>query len=156
MTGWEADYDFGTVINRNEFIDTVEIKECETVGRSLVARRSISRGDVVLVESPLLQYFLEPTCRSSLSPFYTKQLWKTMKEIVQSEDPSIEPQTTTTTDDKSQSSYYSDDDEESNYSDNESDTSDNEHSTPSSSFNPGVPAAMLAFLQLYPPPARFM
>ncbi|ORZ17146.1 hypothetical protein BCR42DRAFT_414008 [Absidia repens] len=156
MTDWEADYDFETVINRNEFIDTVEIKECETVGRSLVARRSISRGDIVLVESPLLQYFLEPTCRSSLSPFYTKQLWKTMKEIVQSEDPSIEQRTTTTTDDKSHSSYYSDDDEESDYSndDDESDTSDDDHSTPNSSFNPGVPAAMLAFLQLYPPPAK--
>jgi ribosomal protein L37AE/L43A len=154
-----SEYDLGTVVNRNQFTETVELKECELVGRSLVARRPLSCGDTVLVETPLLQYYLEPNCRSSLSPFYSKKLWKHIKDIVNSEDPSIEQHTELQQQHPSpahsdSSDYDNDSDYDSDYdNDSDDDDSDDESATPTSSFIPGVPAAMLAYLQIDPPPS---
>ncbi|KAI9494459.1 hypothetical protein BDB00DRAFT_818131 [Zychaea mexicana] len=78
-------YDLSTVVNKDDFSKTVELRQCELEGRSLVAKRPLSPGDIVLVENPRLCYLLQPNCRSSLSPHYTKKLWKSLEDIVQDE-----------------------------------------------------------------------
>ncbi|KAI8150328.1 hypothetical protein BJV82DRAFT_586773 [Fennellomyces sp. T-0311] len=101
MTMQVDQYDLATVVNKDDFCKAVELQTCQVEGRSLVAKRPLLPGDIVLVEQPKLRYLLEPYCRSSLSPCYTKQLWTALNDIVQSPE-----------------------------------------------FCPGVPAAMLAYLQL--------
>ncbi|KAI9310820.1 hypothetical protein BX666DRAFT_1869033 [Dichotomocladium elegans] len=79
-------YDQSTVVNRDQFNNLVEFRECPVEGRSLIVKSQLSPGDIVLVEKPRLQYLLRPTCRSSLSPTYSKKLWKTLSNIVDNDE----------------------------------------------------------------------
>ncbi|ORX43204.1 hypothetical protein DM01DRAFT_1340835 [Hesseltinella vesiculosa] len=77
-----AKYNLSTVVNQNQFLDAVDLEVRSIVGRTLVAKRALVPGESVLVEQPLLQYFLQPSCRSSLSPYYTKAMWKQLNKYV--------------------------------------------------------------------------
>lgn len=113
-------YDLSTVLNRDQFVQTVEFRECAVEGRSLVTKRALSPGDIVLVETPRLRYLLEPNCRSSLSRHYSKSLWQQLNTIVRR----LEGLDSTSNDDKE------------------------------SVFCPGVPAAMLAYLDIIQAPTN--
>ncbi|CAO3626377.1 unnamed protein product [Cunninghamella echinulata] len=168
MTTDVSQYDLDTVVNKSQFTSLVELKNCEKVGQSLVAKATLEPGDIVLVETPLLQYLLEPTCRSSLSPFYSKKIWKTIKEIVQTANPTANVDTIDS-ESSEEEEEGEDDYDGSRYSDNEDYESDcnsdadrnlnkNKNSSNkifTSSFIPGVPAAIYAFLQIYPPTTLF-
>ncbi|KAI9244457.1 hypothetical protein BDA99DRAFT_448428 [Phascolomyces articulosus] len=84
-------YDLSTVVNKGIFIQTVELRQCELEGRSLVTKKPLNAGDIILVEQPRLRYLIEPTCRSSLSPYYSKRLWKQLKESVVDKDLELTP-----------------------------------------------------------------
>lgn len=100
------EHDLSTVLNRDTFTQLVEFRQCPLEGRSLVNKQPLAPGDIVLVERPQLQYLLNPTCRSSISPHYSKKLWQSLQDVL---DP------------------YDDE------------------------FIPGIPAAMLAYLNLKHP-----
>ncbi|CAO3609185.1 unnamed protein product [Cunninghamella blakesleeana] len=51
-----SQYDLDTVVNKDQFASLVELKNCEKVGQSLVAKKDLQPGDIILVETPLLQY----------------------------------------------------------------------------------------------------
>ncbi|CAO3688712.1 unnamed protein product [Rhizopus stolonifer] len=125
-----------TVINKEQFQETVVIKECPSVGRSLVAKKALIPGDIVLVEEPLIDYRLNPACRSSNSPYFTKKLWNNLINMVQYEE-GIEPEDLER-------------DDQSDYSDSSS-GEEEEETAQQSDFCPGVPAAILAYLSICPP-----
>lgn len=132
-------YDLSTVVNKDDFSKCVQFRECEKEGRSLVATQAIVPGQVVLVETPWIQYLLEPECRSSLSPYYSKKLWKTLNDIVRKQEGCDDDD--------------NDDNEDSRGSDSEEEDGEEEEKTKeaSSAFCPGVPAALLAYLDICPP-----
>ncbi|KAI8886313.1 hypothetical protein K501DRAFT_331277, partial [Backusella circina FSU 941] len=151
------EYGLNTVINTQEFENNVVVKECPTVGRSLVAKRALIPGDVVLVENPLIKYRLKPECRSSASPYYSKKLWKEMLAIVKQEEgeelEKQEEQEETEEEEKEEDNYsddYSDDYSSDEESDDEAEVVDQD-----SDFCPGVPAAMLAYLDINPPQQQY-
>ncbi|RUP46609.1 hypothetical protein BC936DRAFT_146740 [Jimgerdemannia flammicorona] len=144
-----------TIVNKDNFTDATELKDLDNVGRSLVAIRDLKPGDVVLREKPLLQYLLRPTCRSSLSPYYSKRLWNEIVVIVLDEEKHVSDKVA---DAKSVIQFPGADIENGdgkNENDvaNERGTDDQSILTESnSSFCPGVPASMLAYLEISPPP----
>lgn len=140
-------YNLITVINKEEFRNTVEVKECPIVGRSLVAKKALSPGDVVLVEKPLIQYDLKPTCRSNKSPYYSKKLWNNMVSIVHEYEEPVEKQAEVPTEEKEDED---DDDSYDGYS-SEEDSDEEEEVNTDSDFCPGVPAAIFAYLDIHPP-----
>ncbi|KAG2223182.1 hypothetical protein INT45_011528 [Circinella minor] len=79
-------YDLSTVVNKDTFSETVEFRQCEIEGRSLVTKQPLNPGDIILVEHPQLRYLIEPECRSSLSPHYSKRLWQQLKESIQNDE----------------------------------------------------------------------
>ncbi|KAI8064324.1 uncharacterized protein B0P05DRAFT_554974 [Gilbertella persicaria] len=129
-----------TVVNKQEFQSSVVIKDCPIVGRSLVAKKPLVPGDIVLVEEPLIQYDLEPKCRSNKSPYYSKKLWKILKDMVYAEE-GIDTQLNTQQPNKSDESDESDESE------------DDMETTVHSDFYPGVPAAIIAYSLIHPPPS---
>lgn len=130
------DLGLSTVVNKEHFQNSVVIKECPVVGRSLVTKKSLVPGDIVLVEEPLIKYRLNPTCRSSNSPYFTKKLWNNLTTLVQSEE-GIE--------------INSDDEDKSDYSSDDEEDEEEQESQANSDFCPGVPAAILAYLSICPP-----
>jgi ribosomal protein L37AE/L43A len=141
-----------TVINKEEFKSNVLVKDCPVVGRSLVAKRPLVPGDVVLVEEPLIKYDLKPTCRSTKSPYYSKKLWNLLVSMVHDEEEKdtedqivVHEQVQELHVDDDQDSYddYSDEDESSDEEEEEVNTD--------SDFCPGVPAAIIAYLEIHPP-----
>ncbi|KAI9486046.1 MAG: hypothetical protein EXX96DRAFT_547498 [Benjaminiella poitrasii] len=141
-----------TVINKEEFEKNVVVKECPVVGRSLVAKRSLVPGDIVLVEEPLIQYDLKPACRSSKSPYYSKKLWNFLVSIVQDEEKKEEDESTSFNDIIKEKTVVEEDDDYSCYRDSDDDDDDEEEeSNIDSDFCPGVPAAILAYLDIHPP-----
>ncbi|KAI7905115.1 uncharacterized protein BX663DRAFT_549961 [Cokeromyces recurvatus] len=140
-----------SVINKEDFQNNVLVEDCPNVGRSLVAKRPLAPGDIVLVEEPLIQYDLKPTCRSSKSPYYSKRLWKLITTIVQDIEKREEDETSKCTEDikkKVEQGYESYDED-----DNDSEDEDEDEDAPSndSDFCPGVPAAIIAYLNIHPP-----
>src|ERR1700730_9908438 len=77
------DYSLDTVLNQNTFIGSLEFKDCPNVGHSLVAKTDLKAGTQVLVERPILSYALDPKCRSSVSPYFSKKLWNELCATVQ-------------------------------------------------------------------------
>lgn len=147
-------YNLTTVINKEEFQKTVVVKQCPTVGRSLVAKRPLVPGDVVLVEEPLIKYDLRPTCRSNKSPYFSKKLWKSLIDIVKQHEEPVEEQIQELKEEKEEEEK-DEDDSYSGYS-NEQDSDDDEEEeeeeiSTDSNFCPGVPAAILAYLDVHPP-----
>ncbi|KAI8979683.1 hypothetical protein BDF20DRAFT_818884 [Mycotypha africana] len=138
-------YGIHTVINKTNFKENVIIKECSDVGRSLVAKRPLSPGDVVLVEEPLIKYDLRPKCRSSRSPYYSKKIWNYIVSIIENEE-------------RKEEQYSSDDDSSGEYDDtedNDSQDEDKDTTEYDSDFCPGVPAAIMAYLDIHPPVKSF-
>ncbi|KAH8554824.1 hypothetical protein BGW37DRAFT_481272 [Umbelopsis sp. PMI_123] len=135
------DYDVDTVLNRKVFIESMDFKDCLNVGHSLIAKAALKAGTNVLVEKPILSYALDPKCRSSVSPHYSKKLWKELcaivLEIEQEQTPGIK------------TSSASDSEDDSEY---DSDVDDEDSHKPASAYCPGVPAAMIAYLSISPPP----
>ncbi|CAO3680816.1 unnamed protein product [Umbelopsis vinacea] len=129
-------YSVDTVLNQKEFIKSLEFKDCPNVGHSLVAKTDLKAGTKVLIEKPILSYELDPKCRSSVSPYYSKKMWNALCSIVQ--------------DNEKQGSDTSTDDQNSEYDGDEEEDED-EDSRPASAFCPGVPAAMVAYLSISPP-----
>lgn len=151
-----------TVINKEEFSSNVLVKDCPVVGRSLVANRPLVPGDVVLVEEPLIKYDLKPTCRSTKSPYYSKKLWNILNSMVHDEeDDKFQQQHQGKAEEKEDGNNYDDDDADSyNYSSDEDDDDDDdeeekEEMNPDSDFCPGVPAAIIAYLDIHPPKKHF-
>ncbi|CAM0140268.1 hypothetical protein VKS41_005922 [Umbelopsis sp. WA50703] len=130
------DYDVKTVKNQETFATSLELTNFGNVGHSLVAKVDLKAGTQILIEKPILSYALEPKCRSSTSPYYSKKIWNTVCDIVKSKE--LEQgghQPIANADD---SDYDSDDEDE--------------DGMPASLFCPGVPAAMIAYLSISPPP----
>ncbi|KAI8371398.1 uncharacterized protein BYT42DRAFT_501417 [Radiomyces spectabilis] len=157
----QSQYDLSTVQNKEAFQDAVELKDCPVVGRSLVAKRPLCVGETVLAERPLLKYHLDPVCRSSTSPFHSKALWRTLVSLVRKEEGLDDPaqQENVSPDQRhqrhQQDNHSDDSDYNDDYSDDESEESDDEDKEdeePASAFCPGVPAAMVAYLRVHPPP----
>ncbi|KAI8338324.1 hypothetical protein EDC96DRAFT_339633 [Choanephora cucurbitarum] len=141
-----------TVVNQQEFQELVVIKECPTVGRSLVAKKPLVPGDIVLVETPLIQYDLEPTCRSNKLPYYSKKLWKLLTNMVHDEDDLDTQQLEFNHDSNNEEEdQYSQDDSE--YEDEEEEEEEEKSVYVQSEFYPGVPAAIIAYLHIHPPPS---
>jgi ribosomal protein L37AE/L43A len=146
-----------TVINKEEFSSNVLVKDCPVVGRSLVANRPLVPGDVVLVEEPLIKYDLKPTCRSTKSPYYSKKLWNMLNSMVHDEEDDKFQQQHQEIEEKEDNDHYDDGDTDSyNYSsDEEDDDEEEEEINPDSDFCPGVPAAIIAYLDIHPPKKHF-
>ncbi|KAI7862916.1 hypothetical protein BDF14DRAFT_1735024 [Spinellus fusiger] len=142
-----------TIINKKEFVENVELFECPYVGRSLLAKRDLVPGQVIMVEKPLIKYPLEPQCRSHASPFYTKALWKSLVDIVNEEEGcNFKASNNGTGDSDSSNNDSSDSDSDSDSSD--SSDSDSSKQTPTA-FSPGIPAALLAYLSIELPPKSY-
>ncbi|KAI8340396.1 hypothetical protein BD560DRAFT_412294 [Blakeslea trispora] len=144
-----------TVVNQQAFEESVVIEECPVVGRSLVAKKPLVPGDIVLVETPLIQYDLEPTCRSNKSPYYSKKLWKLLVNMVYTEE-GLDMQKLDVSSSYDSSNNHDDDDYDDDDRYSEDDSEDEEHKETDniqSEFYPGVPAAIVAYLQLHPPPS---
>ncbi|KAL0096727.1 hypothetical protein J3Q64DRAFT_1709116 [Phycomyces blakesleeanus] len=149
------EYDLTTIVNKKEFVNTVEFIQCPVAGRSLVAKRPLVPGDIVMVERPLIKYPLQPDCRSTLSPFYSKAVWKSLVDIVREEE-GLSPIVARLH--KPHSSHRDDFDYDSDCDSDRSDDSDSdeedEEEPQASAFSPGIPAALLAYLSIKPPPSR--
>lgn len=142
-----------TVINKEAFQDTVVIKECPIVGRSLVAKRPLVPGDIVLIEEPLIQYNLKPLCRSNKSPYYSKRLWNSLLEYTREEEERLFGELTKSTE-EDQEKDQSDNESSYSYDDYSSEEDSDEEEEPvseDSDFCPGVPAAIVAYLDIHPP-----
>ncbi|GAA5798725.1 hypothetical protein EDC94DRAFT_618977 [Helicostylum pulchrum] len=145
-------YNLTTVINKEEFKSYVYVEELEVEGRSLVAKKALYPGDVVLIEEPLTKYDLKPTCRSTKSPYFSKELWRSLMAIVREHEEPVEHfndfkkqgKTDTEEDDNDSYSGYSSEEE----TDEEE---EEEEAMADSDFCPGVPAAILAYLDIHPP-----
>ncbi|ORZ00379.1 hypothetical protein BCR43DRAFT_485122 [Syncephalastrum racemosum] len=74
---------YDTVLNQDTFEALAELRDCQVEGRSLVSKRAIKVGEVILVEKPVLQYDLLPTCRSSIAPHYTPALWQELTDLTE-------------------------------------------------------------------------
>ena len=135
-------YNLTTVINRQDFLNTVQVKECPTVGRTLVTKRDLVPGDIVLVEEPLIKYDLKPTCRSTKSPYHSKKLWQSLVSIVQAHEEPVEQPVEEVKEEESNDGYTSEE---------ENDEEDEEPINTDSEFCPGIPAAMMAYLTIHPP-----
>ncbi|KAI8061603.1 hypothetical protein BC940DRAFT_310231 [Gongronella butleri] len=79
-------FDLSTVLNREDFVAAACLEQHPLVGRTLVAKQELDVGHAVLIEQPLLQYHLQPQCRSSLSPYFTKTAWNALCRIVRDEN----------------------------------------------------------------------
>lgn len=146
-------YNVSTVINKEEFESSVLLQELEVEGRSLVARRPLNPGDVILVEEPLIKYDLKPTCRSTKSPYFSKRLWKSLVEIVHEHEEPVEHYED---DNKKEVKEKDENDSYSGYSsDEESEEEEEEEVNTDSDFCPGVPAAIIAYLDIHPPTHTF-
>ncbi|KAI8643614.1 hypothetical protein BD408DRAFT_414572 [Parasitella parasitica] len=155
-----------TVINKKQFSSNVVVKDCPIVGRSLVAKRPLVPGDVLLVEEPLIKYNLKPICRSAKSPYFSKKLWNVLNSMVRDvendkfqqqyvSDPAIEEAAQ-----EREQNGYDDDNDSNDYSSSEDDEDDQEEgvkpeTNPDSDFCPGVPAAIIAYLDIHPPTEHF-
>lgn len=157
-----------TVINKEEFASNVVVKDCPVVGRSLVANRPLVPGDVILVEEPLIKYDLKPTCRSTKSPYYSKKLWNMLNAMVHDEEEDkfqqqhqLGQETKVNEDGYNDNDEDDDDDDDDSYgyssddSDEEEDEEEEEETNPDSDFCPGVPAAIIAYLDIHPPTKQF-
>ncbi|CEP13829.1 hypothetical protein [Parasitella parasitica] len=153
-----------TVINKKEFSSNVLVKDCPVVGRSLVANRPLAPGDVVLVEEPLIKYNLKPICRSAKSPYYSKKLWNMLNSMVRDvEDDKFQQQyiSDPAAEQKQNQDGYDDEYDSCDYSSsNEDDEQDQEEeekpeTNHDSDFCPGVPAAIIAYLDIHPPTNQF-
>ncbi|KAI9365067.1 hypothetical protein BD770DRAFT_313448 [Pilaira anomala] len=142
-------YNLTTVINKEEFKSYVEVKELEIEGRSLVAKKKLLPGDVVLVEEPVIKYNLRPTCRSTKSPYYSTNLWNYLLDTVHSYEEPVEVESF---DFKKKDNNDDDDDDDSydGYTSSE-DEDEDPAAVVDSDFCPGVPAAILAYLDIHPP-----
>ncbi|KAI9284240.1 hypothetical protein BC943DRAFT_361268 [Umbelopsis sp. AD052] len=141
------DYNLDTVVNRTVFTESLEFKNCPDVGPSLIAKSDLKAGTKVLIEKPIISYELNPKGRSSVSPQYTKKIWNDLCAIVLE----IEQEQTPDVKIASKSSGY-DSDERDSDSEYEDDEDDEDSAKPVSAFCPGVPAAMVAYLSVSPPP----
>ncbi|KAL7322667.1 hypothetical protein PS15p_211641 [Mucor circinelloides] len=152
-----------TVINKEEFSSNVVVEDCPVVGRSLVANRPLVPGDVVLVEEPLIKYDLKPACRSTKSPYYSKKLWNMLNSMVHDEEEDKFQQQHQVEQEKEETEDSCDDDDNSDsygYSSDETDDDEEEEEeeediNPDSDFCPGVPAAIIAYLDIHPPTKQF-
>ncbi|KAG1087572.1 hypothetical protein G6F42_020558 [Rhizopus arrhizus] len=154
-----------TVINKEEFSSNVVVEDCPVVGRSLVANRPLVPGDVVLVEEPLIKYDLKPACRSTKSPYYSKKLWNMLNSMVHDEEEDKFQQQHQVEQEKDETEDSCDDDNDNNdsydYTSDETDDDDDEEEeeeeeiNPDSDFCPGVPAAIIAYLDIHPPTKQF-
>ncbi|KAI8993172.1 hypothetical protein BDB01DRAFT_775430 [Pilobolus umbonatus] len=145
-------YGVNTVENKNEFLDNVLIKDCPIVGRSLVTKKPLSPGSIVLIEKPLISYPLRPNCRSSKSPYYSKRVWNTIVSYIQ--DEAQKASGADTAPDNVHIDHHQDSDDSDYYDDDSDEEEEEETITPDESdFSPGVPAAILAYLEINPPPS---
>lgn len=142
-----------TVINKEEFKNNVLVKDCPVVGRSLVAKRPLVPGDVVLVEEPLIKYDLKPTCRSTKSPYYSRKLWDLLISMVHDEEDQVADDQVVIHDQVQEEQVDDFEYDEQDYSseDESSDEDDDAEVNPDSDFCPGVPAAIIAYLDIHPP-----
>jgi hypothetical protein len=143
-------YNLTTVVNKTVFESSVLVTELEVEGRSLVARRPLVPGDIILIEEPLIKYDLKPTCRSTKSPYFSKRLWKSLVAIVQEHEEPVEHYEEDNK--KEEVKEKDEDDSYSGYSsDEESEEEEEEEINLDSDFCPGVPAAIIAYLDIHPP-----
>jgi hypothetical protein len=141
------DYNLDTVVNHTYFTESLEFKNCPDVGPSLIAKSDLKAGTKVLVEKPLISYDLNPKGRSSVSPHYTKKIWDELCSYVLAIEQEQNPDNEASSKSKGYDSEVEDSDSE-----YESDEDDEDSAKPTSAFCPGVPAAMVAYLSIIPPP----
>ncbi|KAG0168212.1 hypothetical protein DFQ28_005192 [Apophysomyces sp. BC1034] len=143
-------YDLSTIVNKSDFQQIVEFKQCPDVGRSLVAQRQLVPGEIILIEKPLLQYPLQPDCRSSVSPHFSKTLWKELNDLVRQEENGGPSNNEEKEKEEEEEEVEEESDEEDEEESDEEDEEEEDQPSASSSFCPGVPAAMLAYLAIAP------
>lgn len=71
-----------TLLNADDFFRLTTLQHVSGLGRSLVTRQSVPLGAIILQEQPLLRYQLRPQCRSSASPFFTRDVWTALEHCI--------------------------------------------------------------------------